>query len=167
MPIDVTQTYAADPDRVLAVLTDEAFLREWARALEARVEEVSSHRDGAGTTTTVRLDAPTTGIPPVFARFVGRTVPVLDVRTWTPDGDGGHRGTLDVRSEIMGRTALVTGERRLLAAGGGTRATVTGDVRVDAPLVGRQAEAAVRELVTQVVLRHEHEVLLRHLGESG
>ena len=67
----------------------------------------------------------------------------------------------------MGRTALVTGERRLLAVGGGTRATVTGDARVDAPLVGRQAEAAVRELVTQVVLRHEHEVLLRRLGESG
>src|SRR3712207_7315202 len=37
--------------------------------------------------------------------------------------------SLDVRSEIMSRTALVTGERRLLPAGGGTRATVTGDVR--------------------------------------
>jgi hypothetical protein len=41
---------------------------------------------------------------------------------------------------------------------------VTGDARVDAPLIGRQAEAAVRDLVTQVVLRREHEVLLRRLG---
>ena len=165
MPIDVVQTYTADPDRVLAVLTDEQFLREFAQALEAQVEEVSSRQDGAGTTTTLRMAAPTTGIPPVFARFVGRTVPVLDVHAWTPDGDGGHRGTLDVRAEIMGRTAVVTGERRLVPAdGGGTRATVTGDVRVDAPLIGRQAESAVQELVTAVVLRREHETLLRRLG---
>ncbi|MGR7023091.1 DUF2505 domain-containing protein [Geodermatophilus sp. URMC 62] len=164
MPIDVTQTYAADPDRVLAVLTDERFLREFAQALEAQVEEVSSRQDGASTRTSLRMAAPTTGIPPVFARFVGRTVPVFDVHTWTADGSGGHRATLDVRAEIMGRTAVVTGERRLLPADGGTRATVTGDVRVDAPIIGRQAESAVQELVTAVVLRREHETLLRRLG---
>ncbi|PRY48524.1 uncharacterized protein DUF2505 [Geodermatophilus tzadiensis] len=166
MPIDVTRTYAADPDRVLAVLTDEAFLREVARELEAQVQEVSTGTDGAATTTRVRLSAPTTGIPPVFARFVGATVPVAQVTTWTPDGDGGHRGDLDLRAEIMGRAALVTCERRLTPADGGTRATVTGDARVDAPLIGRQAEGAVRDLVTQVVLRLEHEVLLRRLGSA-
>ena len=167
MPIDATTTYAAAPDRVLAVLTDEVFLREVARALEAQVQEVASDVDGTGTRTTMRLSAPTTGIPPVFARFVGRTVPVSEVTTWTPDGDGGFRGALDLRAEIMGREARVTCERRLTpASGGGTRATVTGDARVDAPLIGRQAEAAVRDLVTQVVLRREHEVLQRRLGED-
>ena len=167
VPIDATTTYAAAPDRVLAVLTDEVFLREVARALEAQVQEVASDVDGTGTRTTMRLSAPTTGIPPVFARFVGRTVPVSEVTTWTPDGDGGFRGALDLRAEIMGREARVTCERRLTpASGGGTRATVTGDARVDAPLIGRQAEAAVRDLVTQVVLRREHEVLQRRLGEG-
>jgi hypothetical protein len=86
------------------------------------------------------------------------------VHTWTADDAGGHRATLDVRAEIMGRTAVVTGERRLLPVDGGTRATVTGDVRVDAPIIGRQAESAVQELVTAVVLRREHETLLRRLG---
>jgi hypothetical protein len=89
------------------------------------------------------------------------------VTTWTSDGAGGHRGSLDLRAEIMGREARVTCERRLTpAAGGGTRATVTGDAKVDAPFIGRQAEGAVRDLVSQVVLRHEHEVLRRRLGEG-
>ncbi|MGY1714155.1 DUF2505 domain-containing protein [Geodermatophilus sp. SYSU D01106] len=165
MPIDATTTYAADPDRVLAVLTDETFLREVAQALEAQVQEVSSARDGSDTRTTTRLSAPTTGIPPVFARFVGKTVPVSQVTTWTPDGDGGWRGSLDLRAEIMGREARVTCDRRLVPApGGGTRATVTGDAKVDAPFIGKQAEAAVRDLVSQVVLRREHEVLERRLA---
>ncbi len=167
MPIDATTSYAADPDRVLAVLTDETFLREVAQALEAQVQEASSRADGAATTTRMRLSAPTTGIPQVFARFVGNTVPVAQTTTWTADGDGGHRGTLDLRAEIMGRQARVTCERRLTpAAGGGTRATVTGDAEVDAPFIGRQAEGAVRDLVSQVVLRREHEVLQRRLGEG-
>ncbi|MGY1688191.1 DUF2505 domain-containing protein [Geodermatophilus sp. SYSU D00867] len=167
MPIDATTSYTAAPDRVFAELTDEVFLREVAQALDAEVHEVSSEANGAGTTTRVRLAAPTTGIPPVFARFVGRTVPVTETTTWRPDGDGGYRGALDLRAEIMGREARVTCERRLTpAAGGGTRATVTGDARVDAPFIGRQAEGAVRDLVTQVVLRREHEVLQRRLGES-
>ena len=41
--------------------------------------------------------------------------------------------------------------------------SVTGDVRVDAPLVGRQAENAVRELMT-VVLRKEDELLRTRLA---
>ncbi|MGY1669854.1 DUF2505 domain-containing protein [Geodermatophilus sp. SYSU D00710] len=167
MPIDVTTTYPADPERVLAVLTDESLLREVAQALEAQVQEVSSRTEGTGTTTRMRLSAPTTGIPPVFARFVGSTVPVSQVTTWRPDGDRGYRGDLDLRAEIMGREARVTCARRLTPADGGTRATVTGDAKVDAPLIGRQAEAAVRDLVTQVVLRREHEVLQRRLGEGG
>ncbi len=166
MPIDVTTTYRAAPDRVLAVLTDETFLREVAQALEATVQEAASRADGTDATTRMSLSAPTTGIPPVFARFVGSTVPVSQVTTWSPDGDGGFRGRLDLRAEIMGRQARVTCERRLVPAADGTRATVTGDARVDAPLIGRQAEGAVRDLVSQVVLRREHEVLQRRLGEG-
>ncbi|MGY1738211.1 DUF2505 domain-containing protein [Geodermatophilus sp. SYSU D00684] len=167
MPIDATTNYTAAPDRVFAELTDEVFLREVAQALDGEVHEVSSRANGTGNTTRVRLSAPTTGIPPVFARFVGSTVPVTETTTWQPDGDGGYRGALDLRAEILGREARVTCERRLTpASGGGTRATVTGDAKVDAPFIGRQAEGAVRDLVTQVVLRREHEVLQRRLGEG-
>jgi hypothetical protein len=157
--IDSVRTYPAAPDAVLAVLTDEQFLRDRAAALGAQPEEVTV----TGSASTVRMAAPTAGIPPVFARFVGSSVSVVERSSWTPDGSGGHRADLDVRAEVFGRTVQVSGERRLAPDPEGTRSTVTGDAKVDAPLIGRQAEGAVRELV-EVVLRREDELLRRRLG---
>jgi hypothetical protein len=165
VPIDHSEIFAAGPDAVLAVLTQEAFLREWADALGARVQDLEVTSAGGGRQTSVRLLSPTAGIPPLFARFVGAEVSVLLRQTWTTE-NGGHRADLDGHARIFGRSARVRGERRLTAVPGGTRSTVTGDAAVDAPLVGRQAEAAVRELVG-VVLRREAEVLTRRLGAGS
>lgn len=52
----------------------------------------------------------------------------------------------------------MVGERRLAPGGSGTQARLTAEARVDAPLVGRQAERAVRDLIG-VVLRRETELL--------
>lgn len=163
MPIDHTTTFPAGPDDVLGVLTDEAFLRDYAQALGARIESVDSDPADGSPRTTLQLVVPTLGIPAVFTRFVGREVAVADRRSWTADGDGGHRGVLQVETRILGRTAAVRGERRLRPTPQGTRPTVTGEAEVDAPVVGRQAEAAVRELA-MVVLRREDDVLRRWLG---
>jgi hypothetical protein len=163
VPFDHTATLPADPDRVFAVLTDEGFLREAAEATGSQVQDVRVERSDGRVATTVRLTAPTGGIPSVFARFVGASVPVVDRRSWTLDGGSPLRCAMDVTAQIMGRTAALTGERRLTAVDGGTRSTVSAEASVDAPLVGRQAEAAVRELAG-VVLRKETEVLLRRLS---
>jgi hypothetical protein len=164
VPIDHTATFAASPDDVLAVLTDEAFLRDCAAALGARLEDVETAADDGRAHTTVRLFAPTLGVPAVFTRFAGREVAVVDRRTWRREGDSGHHGVLQVSAEVFGRAAVVRGERRLTPLEGGTRSTVTGEAEVDAPLVGRQAEAAVRELAL-VVLRREDDVLRQWLGD--
>ncbi len=163
MPIDHTATFPAGPDDVLAVLTDEAFLRDYAQALGARLESLESTPDSGSPSTALQLVVPTLGVPAVFTRFVGREVAVADRRNWTTDGDGGHRAVLLVESRILGRTAAVRGERRLRPTADSTRSTVTGEAEVDAPVVGRQAEAAVRELA-MVVLRREDDVLRRWLG---
>jgi hypothetical protein len=160
VPIDVRTDHAAPPDRVQALLADEAFLRDTTAALGARLEEVTT--DGA--TTRVRMLAPTAGIPAVFARFVGREVAVTDLRTWTADGDGWHCD-IDVRAEVFGRAVEVRGRRRLEPGGAGTRSVVTARARVDAPLVGRQAERAVQDLLG-VVLRREEELLDARLAGS-
>ncbi len=153
VPIDVSTVHAAPPDRVHAVLTEESFLRETTAALGAQAQEVTAD----DTRTRVRMLAPTAGIPAVFARFVPRELAVTDTRTWRRDGDG-WSCDLEVRAEVFGRSVEVTGERRLAAGDGGTRSVVTAEARVDAPLVGRQAEGAVRQLV-EVVLRREGELL--------
>jgi hypothetical protein len=68
-----------------------------------------------------------------------------------------------VHASVFGRRAGISGERRLVPDGDGTRSTVTGEASVDAPLIGRQAEAAVRELAL-VVARREEEVIRRWLA---
>jgi hypothetical protein len=156
--IDISYTYAAAPDAVLGLLTDEGFLRDRAAALGGKLEELTV----AGTVTSVRFAAPTAGIPPVFARFVGSSVSVVERTSWVPDGRGA-RAVLDVRAEVFGRTVRVDGERRLEPAGEGTRSAVTGDAKVNAPLIGRQAEGAVRELVG-AMLRREDELIRTRLG---
>jgi len=166
VPIDHTAHFPAGPDDVLAVLTDESFLRDYTRALGARLEDVETSDADGGRQTTVRLQVPTLGIPAVFSRFVGREIAVVDRRSWSGDDDGGHRGVLHVGAEVFGRPAVVRGARRLTSIDDGTRSTVTGEAEVDAPLVGRQAEAAVRELAL-VVLRREDDVLRRWLADPG
>lgn len=162
MPFDHSATHPADPDAVLAVLLDETFLRERADALGARVTDVEIVAVEGGHRTTVHLSSPTAGIPPVFARFFGAEVTIVDRSTWSRDGATGHRAVVEVHAQVFGRRAGVTADRRLVAVPDGTRSTLTGEASVDAPLIGRQAEAAVRELAL-VVARREDEVLRRRL----
>jgi hypothetical protein len=158
--------YPADPARVLDELTDPAFLRAWAAELGARVEALDVLGADGSRRTRLRLGVPTRGIPPAFARFVGAEVTVEDERSWQPDGDGGFAADVEVRARIFGRVALVRGRRTLTAEGGGTLSVTTAEVTVDAPVVGRQAEGAVGQLVG-VVLRREAEVLRERLGRPG
>ena len=162
MPFDHSATYPAGPDAVLAVLLDEAFLRDRADALGARVQDVQVAPVDGGHRTTVHLSSPTAGIPPLFARFFGTEVTIVDRSTWSPDGSAGHRAVVEVHAQVFGRRAGITAERRLTAVADGTRSSLSGEASVDAPLIGRQAEAAVRELAVAVA-RREEAVLRRHL----
>ena len=159
MSIDLSFTYAAPPDAVLALLTDEQFLRDRAAALGTEVRGVTV----VGSETVVRLAVSSRGIPPVFARLVGSSVVFVERTRWTTEGDHGHRGDLDARADVFGRSVQVTGERRLAPEDSGTRSTVTADVTVEAPLIGRRAESAVREMVS-AVLEREDELLRRRLA---
>jgi 3-hydroxyisobutyrate dehydrogenase-like beta-hydroxyacid dehydrogenase len=60
----------------------------------------------------------------------------------------------------------VTGTSTLRPDAGGTVASTAARVTVDAPVVGRQAESAVGQLVA-VVLRREAELLRRRLSDGA
>ena len=151
----------AGPGRVLEELVDEDFLRAYAAALGTPVEELTVRRADGEVRTTLELRAPTGGMPRALAGFVGSAVAVVDTRTWARDGEG-YRAHLDVRAEIFGRSAVVSGTRELVPSPAGALLTTTADASVDAPLVRRQAEAAVRELI-EVVLRREARLLQERL----
>jgi hypothetical protein len=158
--IDFAASWPAPPGTVFGLFTDGTFLRERGNALGAEVQEVTV----AGSETAVRLGIPTAVIPPVFARFVAGAVSFLERTTWTPDGDGRYRATLDARAAVLGRAVEISGERRLSPDDTGTRSTVTADVSVQVPLIGGRAAAAVRQLV-QLVLRREDELVRRRLAQ--
>ena len=166
MPFRHSVRFPAHPDRVLDLLTEEGTLRDYAAALGADVGTVEVVREDGAVRTTLHMAAPTSGIAALFQRFVGRHVPVVDSRSWTAQGGRGHRAHLEVRAEIKGRAAVVRGEAVLTPASSGSVYTVTGEASVDAPVVGRQAEAAVRELA-QIVLRRESGLVLRRLGTAA
>lgn len=157
MDIEFSARWPAPPDTVLALFTDPAFLRDRGTALGADVQDVTV----AGTETVVRLGVPTAVIPPVFARFVGNAVSFVERTTWTPDGGGAYRATLDARAALLGRAVTVSGERRLSPDDSGTRSTVTADVSVTAPLIGGPAATAVRQLVRLVLSREDDEMRRR------
>lgn len=168
VPGEITeqQRFAAPPPDVLAVLTDRDFLTAYAAELGARLDGVTTSGPADARRTELRLGVPTRGIPPAFARFVGAEVTVSDVRTWRPDGDGGFTADTEVRARIFSRDAVVLGTSALTPDAGGTLATTAARVTVDAPIVGRQAESAVAQLVT-VVVRREAELLRRRLAGDG
>ena len=161
MAIDFAARWPAPPDAVFVLFTDAGFLHDRGIALGADVQEVTV----AGTETAVRLGVPTAVIPPVFALFVGSADSFLERTTWTPDGDGAYRATLDARAAVLGRAVVVSGERRLSPDETGTRSTVNADVSVKAPLIGGRAAAAVRQLVA-LVLRREDELVRHRLAGS-
>jgi hypothetical protein len=160
------QRYPAAPRDVLAVLTDRDFLTAYAAELGARLDEAGTSGQDGTRRTELRLRVPTRGIPPAFARFVGAEVAVHDVRSWRPDGTSGFAADTEVRARIFGRDAVVLGTSALVPDPEGTLATTAARVTVDAPVVGRQAESAVGQLVA-VVLRREAELLRRRLRGSG
>jgi Protein of unknown function (DUF2505) len=160
------QHHPAAPADVLAVLTDPEFLAAWAAELGTRLDGVETSGADGSRRTEVRLRVATRGIPPAFARFVGADVAVREVRAWRPDGAGGASADTEVQARIFGRDAVVRGTTTLAPDGEGTLATTTARVTVDAPVVGRQAESAVAQLVV-VVLRREAELLRRWLAGGG
>jgi hypothetical protein len=161
MAVEARLELPAGPDRVLEELADEEFLRAYAEALGAPVEELTVTRADGEVRTTLELRAPTAGVPEALTRFIGSAVSVVDTRTWASD-DEGYRARLDVHAQIFGRRAAVRGTRELAPSPDGAVLTTTAEVSVDAPFVGRQAEAAVRQLV-EVVLEREAALLRRRM----
>lgn len=138
--------FAASLDRAFAMLADEDFALERARASGADAGEawVDRHEDG-GFTTSIRRTVPATSIPSEFRSFVGRDLHVRYTEAWqAPDGDD-RVGTFAV--EIVGTPGHVGGALGLTPHANGTEFLATGVVKVSIPLFGSMVEKAVAEAV--------------------
>ncbi len=140
MDLDYTHTYAADPQRVVALLRTEGFIDDVARHAGATEHSV----DITDETTTLTMALP---VPANIAKFVGSTMTLKQVfRFLEPAPDGSIRGTVEV--DVPGMPVDVNANAAMLPQPDGTtQGRYTGDLKVKIPLVGKKVEAQVEPYV--------------------
>jgi hypothetical protein len=140
MDISSHMDFAAAPDAVYAMLTDEKFLDEVCVASGSLSYHVTS--DGSITRTSRTLPA-----PDAAARFTGPQLTVNDEIVWgEPEADGSRSAT--VTTTVLGQPVTFKGGQRLSPGGRGSVVDVRGDLKVAIPLLGRKLEESAAPAVT-------------------
>lgn len=163
MDFDATIRLPARVDEVAAMLADPVYVDGKAAAMGALEHEadVSTLPDG---TLTVRLRRVMPAVVPEFVRrFVGETITVVETDHWYPEQpDGTRRGELTVQIERA--PVSVHGTMRLVPDDDGTGSVQSAHatIRAKVPLVGRQIEEAIVQ-VLDMAARKEEEVAIAWL----
>jgi Protein of unknown function (DUF2505) len=164
-------SYPASGERVMSLLTDEAFLTAYVKEVGALAYQVGvEHGDGDRASFQVRtrvlMTVPTAGVPAVLKRLVPPTIDLTEVRTWGAPAAGRWRGALAVDASARSRDAKVRADLVLEpTSDGSSRFGVDGDAKVDVPLLGDVAGSLVADLVGSVIKR-QTAVMERWLREG-
>ena len=121
------------------MLTDKAYLEEVCVASRSLSYEASV--DGNQTHTSRQLAAPES-----TARFTGPTLTVNDDTTWGAAQPDGSR-TADVRLTVQGQPVTLKAVMRLTPGGRGSEITLSGELKVAIPLVGKKIEQSAAPAV--------------------
>jgi hypothetical protein len=146
MRLSVENTSAVPVERMYAAHLDRGVREEACRrsgALEYAVT-ITPMADGARIEIERTLPAK---VPDFIRSFVGDTIRIRQVEQWTAaDPDGVRRASLALT--IPGKPASMQGQAVLRSVDAGCQETVTGDVRVSVPIVGRRIEPVIVEVIT-------------------
>lgn len=152
MKFTETFTYPAGVADVYELITDAAFRKKAAESTGALDVDVDVKRAGNGATVTVLRAQPAT-VPDFIKKFVGETVRVKQVETWSgPDADGNRTGKFSM--DIEGQPAGMTGTGKLTNKAGKAEFVVTGDVKVKVPFLGKKIEPFIATVIEKS-LRHD------------
>jgi hypothetical protein len=153
----------ADADSVYRVLVDEEYLQARLRELGGKDPALTEHSvDDSGARLKLRHSIDVEFLPGVIKRFTGGDLVLDRVETWTPESDGGYRGTFEVT--VRGLPGKLTGRQSLHDVEGGSESTVEGSAEVPVPFVAGKIEAIVNEQVGGL-LDAEDEFTRRWLAE--
>lgn len=131
--------------------------------------DASSHVDGdpAGAfTVTTELTLPTDRVPDIVKPFVGSSVTVKEVQSWSaPEPDGSRSGSM--RLDVVGTPAGLTGTLRLQALDQQrSEVEIDGDLVAKVPLLGPRIEKAAVPYVS-TVLRAEERSAAAYQDRAG
>lgn len=154
MRITYEHRFAAPMDRVVAMLSDEDFARERAKAAGAADADVLvDHLEDGAFTVVIRRTVPSSAIPAEFRSLVGGQITVRYTEAWAPaehNGDPTDReGTFAV--DIPGAPGHARGAVVLKPTSYGTAFGLAGEVQAQVPLVGAVVERAIAGAIEQAL----------------
>ncbi|MFC7376295.1 DUF2505 domain-containing protein [Brachybacterium sp. GCM10030267] len=139
-----------------AMYTDPAYAEIRKQTLGATRAEATADGDPAGAfTVRTELAMPTDRVPDVVRPFVGSSVTIHEVQTWSaPEADGSRSGT--TKLEVAGTPAGMTASLRLTPAGEqASGVVIDGELTAKIPLLGSRLEKAAAPYVTKVLCAEE------------
>ena len=139
MDISTHLDFAAEPDAVFAMMTDQAYLEEVCVASESISYDASV--SGSTTKTSRTLAAPESA-----ARFTGAELTVKEEVDWGGAGAGGAR-TANLTMTVLGQPVTLKGRLQLAPGGRGTIVDLTGELKVAIPFLGKKLEQAAAPAV--------------------
>lgn len=159
-------TYDAPPAAVYAMLVDEAFQTQRARAGDPQfAEAVVTPGLGDGAEVHLRR-VMEVDLPGFISKLSGRHVTLRERVVW-PDGGGttgGRAGSLTAAME--GQPGGVEGTLRITPVEAGTTVSLDAEISVRVPLVGGKIERYVAGLLDKL-MRTEHELGTAWLARTG
>jgi hypothetical protein len=144
MRITYQHRFDAPIERVIAMLRDEGFARERARAAGAAdADVVIDAADDGAFSVAIRRAVPASSIPSEFRSLVGSNLVVRYTEAWTaPAADVvGREGTFAV--EVIGAPGHARGSLVLNPSGETTAFGLAGELEAKVPLVGAMVEKTV------------------------
>ena len=140
-PMDISTglDFAASPQDVYAMMTDQAYLEEVCVASESLSYDASVN--GSSTRTSRTLSSPESA-----ARFTGPQLTVVEEVQWGEAGtDGTRTGMLTMT--VLGQPVRLNGRLQLRPGGRGSTVDLTGELKVAIPLLGRKMEQSAAPAV--------------------
>ena len=133
-PMDISTglNFAASPDDVYAMMTNQAYLEEVCVASESISYDVSV--TGSSTRSSRTLAAPQSA-----ARFTGPELTVVEEVRWADhEANGSRIGALTMT--VLGQPVNLKGTLQLKPGGRGTTVDLRGELKVAIPLLGKKLE---------------------------
>jgi hypothetical protein len=147
MALSASTTLPHSVESVTAVFVNEDFLRHTSELVGGTLESFAVDGDPAGAfnTTTVRT-IPTTRMPELARKFVGESLKVTQLESWSaPAADGSRQSNISLK--VAGAPLDVNAVQRLVAEGGSTRIELEGTVTSSVPLLGGKIADAAEPMV--------------------
>jgi hypothetical protein len=140
----------ATPDEAFALVIDPKFRAEVCEATMALRYDVGiDETDDGGASVRIDRTVPAE-VPDFVKKLVGETIDVRQTEEWSaPDAEG--RRTADVRIEVVGQPARMTGTIVLEPTPEGCRETVNGQVKVSIPFLGGKIEPEISKSIVTAI----------------